>query len=298
MTLGLFLTGAFAGRAQTNTLVVSTNAVTVVAGVNSTFTVRLSDQPTNDVAVTVARTSGNSSLIVLSGASLTFTSNNFSTAQTVTLSAPTTAANGSATITISASGFTNQTVTATVTGGSGGGGGFTGIAAFQIKIKGELMVDEDDMMSPVKFGTDDIAGSLRLVLVVDTENNQISMVTADSVSVVDVLACSTRCAFVTNGQFDASICFPDLAITTDSFSGFGTGEMQLRGKLVVDPDTAEPKSLSARVFAVYNDSVNGNTAEPNVLMKAMISSSKAPFDAGDIGWNGDECDFFDCDAGP
>jgi hypothetical protein len=61
--------------------------VSVQQGGTGTFAVKLSSAPASNVTVAVARTSGNSGLSVKSGASLTFTPSNWSTAQTVTLAA-------------------------------------------------------------------------------------------------------------------------------------------------------------------------------------------------------------------
>ena len=96
-------------------LVVSTNAVTVPEGTGSaTFTVRLSAQPSGSVVVDVARTAGDAD-ISAAPAALTFTTANWNTPQTVTLSAAQDAdtTNGSATITVSSAGLTSQTLTAT-----------------------------------------------------------------------------------------------------------------------------------------------------------------------------------------
>jgi hypothetical protein len=90
-------------------------AVTVPEGGTATFGVKLSQQPSSTVVVSVARTAGDSDITVSSGASLTFTSANWSTAQTVTLAAAEDAdqTSGSATITASAGGLQAAAVTAT-----------------------------------------------------------------------------------------------------------------------------------------------------------------------------------------
>ncbi len=79
-------------------------SLTVTQGGTADFTVSLTQAPTSDVTVTVARSSGDSDLSVSSGASLTFTPGNWNVAQTVTLAAASDAdtVNGSAVFTLSA----------------------------------------------------------------------------------------------------------------------------------------------------------------------------------------------------
>ena len=64
---------------------VSETTLTVDEGGNATYTVRLNTQPTSDVVIGVTRTG--SSDVTLSPATLTFTTSNWSTAQTVTVAA-------------------------------------------------------------------------------------------------------------------------------------------------------------------------------------------------------------------
>ncbi|WP_428951296.1 glycoside hydrolase family 48 protein [Streptomyces sp. cg35] len=84
----------------------------VQQGKSGTFDVKLSTQPASDVTVAVARTSGNTGLSVSSGASLTFTPSNWSTAQKVTVAADA-SGTGAATFTVTAPGHTKAAVTVT-----------------------------------------------------------------------------------------------------------------------------------------------------------------------------------------
>ncbi len=95
--------------------VINTDSVTVPEGSTATFQVMLSSQPASTVYASVSRVSGDSDINVQSGSSLTFTSSNWNTYQTVTLSAAEDAdtTNGTATIRISASGIPNKDITAT-----------------------------------------------------------------------------------------------------------------------------------------------------------------------------------------
>jgi mannose/cellobiose epimerase-like protein (N-acyl-D-glucosamine 2-epimerase family) len=101
-------------QAVSQALVVSTGNVTVPEGSTANFTVKLAAQPTGDVTVNVARTSGDADVSVQAGSSLVFTPTNWNTAQTVMLAAAEDAdsANGSAAFTVSATGLTSKAVTA------------------------------------------------------------------------------------------------------------------------------------------------------------------------------------------
>ncbi|MEU8345516.1 glycoside hydrolase family 48 protein [Spirillospora sp. NPDC048832] len=101
-------------------VVAGPSKLTVAQGSTATFAVKLSEAPSSDVTVTTARTAGNSGLSVTGGGTLTFTPQNWSTAQNVTITADD-SGTGEATFTSSASGFAPATVTATevATGGDG-----------------------------------------------------------------------------------------------------------------------------------------------------------------------------------
>jgi predicted acyl esterase len=94
---------------------VSTGALTVAEGGTAGFDVWMSGPALNNVTLTVARASGDSSLSVSSGASLVFTTNNWATPQTVTLAAAedADADDGTAEIEITGPGVVPAAVTAT-----------------------------------------------------------------------------------------------------------------------------------------------------------------------------------------
>ncbi len=96
-------------------LIVSTTSVSVNEGSTNTFTVRLAAQPTSDVTVNVTRTSGDTDLTVSGGGTLTFTTANWNTPQTVTLSAAEDAdtVNGTAIFSVASSGLTSVNVNVT-----------------------------------------------------------------------------------------------------------------------------------------------------------------------------------------
>nr|WP_307836806.1 glycoside hydrolase family 6 protein [Acrocarpospora phusangensis] len=102
--------------AQTQSLVVSSTAVSVPEGSTASYTVRLNAQPTGNVTVTnTAAAGGDTNITVSAGGSLTFTTANWNTPQTVTLAAAEDAdtTNGTRNITVASSGLTSVTVGAT-----------------------------------------------------------------------------------------------------------------------------------------------------------------------------------------
>lgn len=96
-------------------LVLSAATLTVPEGGNASVMVRLNRAPVGNLAVTVARVSGDTDISVSSGAALTFTAANWNVAQTVTLSAAADAdrLNGTANFTVGAVGLTAVTLVAT-----------------------------------------------------------------------------------------------------------------------------------------------------------------------------------------
>jgi len=97
-------------------IVVSPTAISVQQGATVTFGVALSSQPTASVAVSVAAVAGGDpDLTISSGATLTFTTANWSTPQNVTVAAGTVAADvgGHTTFTASATGYNSASVAAT-----------------------------------------------------------------------------------------------------------------------------------------------------------------------------------------
>ncbi len=95
--------------------VVTPATVQIAEGSTATFTVALSEQPAGDVTVTVARTTGDTSLTVDLGASLVFGTGNWDEPQTVTLATAEDNADvdaGMAAITVTGPGTATATVTA------------------------------------------------------------------------------------------------------------------------------------------------------------------------------------------
>ncbi|MCX5884569.1 MAG: hypothetical protein NT096_01420 [Proteobacteria bacterium] len=100
---------------DTLSFVASIDSVTVPEGSTATFQVKLSAQPSSTVTALVSYTSGDSDITVQSGSSLSFTTSNWNTYQTVTLAAAedSDTANGTATIQVSATGISSKSITAT-----------------------------------------------------------------------------------------------------------------------------------------------------------------------------------------
>jgi len=97
-------------------IVLSTSSLTFAEGSNGTFTVQLAAQPVSSVTVTVARSAGDSNITASPG-TLTFTTGNWNSPQTVTVSsvAVPNGSNQTATITCSSGGLTSQNVSVTAT---------------------------------------------------------------------------------------------------------------------------------------------------------------------------------------
>ncbi len=116
---GALYYGSFGGVIHRVTYTTSTQALIVTPlnlamneGGQAMFAVRLASAPASNVAVTVARTAGDTDVSVTAGAALTFTAANYATPQYVTLAAATDAdaSDDTATIRTSSSGLTNVDV--------------------------------------------------------------------------------------------------------------------------------------------------------------------------------------------
>ncbi|WP_214103978.1 glycoside hydrolase family 48 protein [Acrocarpospora catenulata] len=97
-------------------LIVSPTSVSVASGSTATYSVRLAAQPSGNVTVTsTAASSGDTGITVTGGASLTFTTSNWATPQTVTVTGATGGTPGTRTINVASSGLTTVPVTVTRT---------------------------------------------------------------------------------------------------------------------------------------------------------------------------------------
>ena len=113
VTLNMTVTANFA--ANTVNILTSADSISISEGETNTFQVKLSAQPTGNTSVTVARISGDSDITVSNGSSLTFTTSNWNTYQTVTLAAAEDAdsVNSIAEIRCSSTGIANKDITIT-----------------------------------------------------------------------------------------------------------------------------------------------------------------------------------------
>ncbi|MGD0517770.1 MAG: hypothetical protein ABSA26_09570, partial [Thermoguttaceae bacterium] len=104
-----------ATQIDAQTLIVSSDAVSVPEGATNSFSVSLAAAPTANVSVTIAKNIGSDADLTAAPATLTFTPSNWSTAQTVTVSdaEDSDTTNGTATLTLSAAGYATSTVTLT-----------------------------------------------------------------------------------------------------------------------------------------------------------------------------------------
>ncbi|MDT0341685.1 glycoside hydrolase family 48 protein [Streptomyces litchfieldiae] len=102
-------------------IVAAPTSLALQRGASGTVGLRLNAQPTSNVTVSVARTSGNSDLAISGPATRTFTPTNWNITQSVTIAAGTTGS-GSAVFTASAPGHEPATFTVTQLGGGTGDG--------------------------------------------------------------------------------------------------------------------------------------------------------------------------------
>ena len=116
---GVACTGQTTGGSP-GTITASQTSLNVQQGGSATVGISLSAAPASNVTVTTSRTSGNTGLSVTGGGTLTFTPVNYATSQNITITADA-ASTGSATFTVSATGYPAVTMTATETSSSGGG---------------------------------------------------------------------------------------------------------------------------------------------------------------------------------
>ncbi|TMR17927.1 cellobiohydrolase [Nonomuraea turkmeniaca] len=100
---------------QEQSIIVTPTAVTVPEGSTATYAVQLATQPSSNVTVTSTAGTGDTSITVSSGASLTFSPTTWNSPQTVTLAAAQDSdnTNGSRPISVASTGLTSRTVTAT-----------------------------------------------------------------------------------------------------------------------------------------------------------------------------------------
>jgi glucose/arabinose dehydrogenase len=112
---GMIFRLSYTGGAS-QSIVVSTSSITITEGSSGTFQVHLAVAPPGNVTVNAARSSGSTDVTVTGGATLTFTTANWSTNQTVTVAAAEDAdfANESATIQLTSAGLTSVNVTVNV----------------------------------------------------------------------------------------------------------------------------------------------------------------------------------------
>jgi hypothetical protein len=104
----------FVDASTTPAIVADATSVTVAPGGTSTFKVALSKAPTASTTVAIARSAG-ATTVSATPTSLTFTTSNWNTGQTVTVAATSAAtANSTATITATSSGYTSAAVSVTV----------------------------------------------------------------------------------------------------------------------------------------------------------------------------------------
>jgi len=112
----------FVDTATTPVLTVTPTTLSVGEGSSKTFTVALPSAPSANTTVSVTKVSGGDADLTASPTSLSFSTSNWATAQTVTVSAAqdSDTTNGTASFTVAASGYTSVVVSATEADDDGG----------------------------------------------------------------------------------------------------------------------------------------------------------------------------------
>ena len=154
--------------------------------------------------------------------------------------------------------------------------------AFPVRMTALLQIDESNSVARVNITKARIVGKDRLILVLDQDLHQIRLVSVDDeTNFVDTVAESTRAAFLSDGVFGGNLAFSDLVVSNSLFVKSGDGEIQIRGRVTTRDD--EPYRASAKLIGIFNDSVDGNTNEPDILLKGELFPSGTAFDADEFG---------------
>jgi hypothetical protein len=158
--------------------------------------------------------------------------------------------------------------------------------AYPISLKdGIVRLDQSGITTAISIGKRWLVGPNNLlVLVVDVDNHQVRLDNVDSdTNLVAVLAESTRCSLLTNGNLYANLEFSDLTVSNGLFSATGDGVIMIHGSRATDPTTGDPVNFTGGCDGVLNDSVNGNTDEPDIVIKATVKPAGRAFNADDFG---------------
>ncbi|HBC87923.1 MAG TPA: hypothetical protein DCZ94_13295 [Lentisphaeria bacterium] len=233
----------------------SVSSVSVPEGSNATFQVKLSAQPAANVIVSVARSAGDADISVTGGTSLTFTTANWNTYQTVTLAAAednADVASGSATVSCTSATANSKNVTANETDDditltvNNDGNGSTNISGSQI-------VDKNN--SPYS------------IIAVPNANYHFVNWTlvSGSATFANANSVSTTVAASADATVRANFAH-DTATLTMAVSGSGTTNPAGGSNTVIN--TATPTAISASAatdwnFAGWTISGNGVIADPS-----------------------------------
>jgi len=144
---------------------------------------------------------------------------------------------------------------------------------FPISLKAFLTTSGNGSNSAAKFkiGNNAFAGSDRLVLMLDAQKNALALGTLDPSSKFTFLARSTTAAFLSTGQFDGNIELINFSILSNPINIIGTGDVHIKGRTTPNSNTNSVRLGKAKLFGVFNDSVNGNSNASDALIKGTIS---------------------------
>ncbi|MEI6085521.1 MAG: hypothetical protein WCS70_14650 [Verrucomicrobiota bacterium] len=175
---------------------------------------------------------------------------------------------------------TNAVLTIVATGGSTGS---TGTHVFPVTLKAFLTtVSNTEDVVKLKFNNNALSPNDRMVLIVDEDEHTISLGSIDGDLVVTLIATSTHCAILPNGQFGANLALESVSLINASINMVGTGDAQVKGSFSFDSATGVAQLNNAILLGVFNDSVDGNTNDSDALVKGTFSAAGKEFNIEDV----------------
>ena len=154
--------------------------------------------------------------------------------------------------------------------------------AFPVKLKGVIAYAASSN-AVVRVGVTDaglVAPSNHLVLVVSLNFHTFLLEEVDSnTNVVQVLMTSRRLAILPDNTFAAGMQF-SFSLPPQAGGFPEDGDIDISGK--INAKNGVPKSISANISGVLNDSISGSVSNLDVTIKGKLTSAGAPFDGSGL----------------
>lgn len=160
--------------------------------------------------------------------------------------------------------------------------------ACPVRLTGVLTyADDDTVLTRINLVKRHVIGEVatKLVLILDQDNTRLRLVTVDQdLELVDELATSTRCVFLSPNQFAGDLVFDSLTVSNDYVNFVADGTLQVRGTYSIGTNGA-PFRISAKLMGVINDPINGASSNgPPAMFKGEFTSDGAGYDADEAGY--------------